>query len=232
MGNDTRLSNPENARELINELQELIRAARHLAARSVNTVQVLTNFEIGRRIVEYEQQGKRRAEYGQQILKVLSMELTAEFGKGFSETNLKLMRQFYLLYRGQISQTMSDQLLSNPKSQALSDQLSKSDALPWKFSLFSQKAPFVLSWSHYVFLLNIKDVNERSFYEIEVAKTDGMGRGAGGWKMSKLAAKPCEQLAKADKLDATIRKNLEVLGSKGKSLLNEMAVMFNSADMN
>ena len=58
--------------------------------------QVLTNFEIGRRIVEHEQRGAARAEYGKELLKELSVRLTEEFGKGFSATNLKLMRQFFI----------------------------------------------------------------------------------------------------------------------------------------
>jgi hypothetical protein len=84
---------------LIAEVRNLIRSARHAAATTVNTLQVLTNFEIGRRIVEYEQKGEKRAEYGAELLKELSVRLTAEFGKGFSERNLEYMRKFFLLWR-------------------------------------------------------------------------------------------------------------------------------------
>src|SRR5215210_4387893 len=80
---------------LIAEVRGLIQSARHAAATTVNTLQALTNFEIGRRIVEHEQQGVARAEYGKELLKALSARLTEEFGKGFSTTNLKLMRQFF-----------------------------------------------------------------------------------------------------------------------------------------
>ncbi|MDA8084262.1 MAG: DUF1016 N-terminal domain-containing protein [Nitrospiraceae bacterium] len=83
---------------LIAEVRNLIQSARHAAASTVNTLQVLTNFEIGRRIVEHEQKGKKRAGYGQALLKTLSARLTAEFGKGFSERNLEYMRKFFLAW--------------------------------------------------------------------------------------------------------------------------------------
>jgi hypothetical protein len=71
-------------KQLICELLDLVRSARQAVVHSVNVIQVLTNFEIGRRIVVHEQQGKERAKYGTALLKALSVELTAEFGRGFS----------------------------------------------------------------------------------------------------------------------------------------------------
>ncbi len=170
MGNDTRLSEQENTRELISELRELIRAARHLAARSVNTVQVLTNFEIGRRIVEFEQQGAARAEYGKNLLKKLSRELTAEFGRGFSHRNLDYMRKFYLLYRKramEILQTESAKI--SRQDEAAHGELSPGGAIARISQTLSAKfsTPFRLSWSHYIFLIGIKNPEERNFYEIE-----------------------------------------------------------------
>ena len=198
MENDTRLSKPENTRELIRELRELIRTARHLAARSVNTVQVLTNFEIGRRIVEFEQQGSARAEYGKGLLKKLAAELTAEFGRGFSEDNLSLMRRFYLAYKDKvaISETVSRKLEIETAGQRLPGRHQKSETPSRKSLLYNEEAPFLLSWSHYIFLIGIKNQEERNFYEIEATKADGMDRGAGGWKMRRLAARPCEQPAR------------------------------------
>lgn len=87
---------------LIAEVRSLIQSARHTAASTVNTLQVLTNFEIGRRIVEHEQKGKKRAGYGQELLKELSARLTEEFGKGFSRSNLQNMRSFFLLWQGRV----------------------------------------------------------------------------------------------------------------------------------
>ncbi len=82
--------------QLLPQLRELILQARGAAKRTVDTLQVVTNFEIGRRIVEREQHGAERAAYGKALLKELSAALTREFGRGFSRTNLEYMRRFYL----------------------------------------------------------------------------------------------------------------------------------------
>lgn len=151
--------NAESA--LFANIRTLIESARSTVARGVDLVQVHTNFEIGRHIVEFEQQGESRAEYGKQVLKHLAERLTAEFGGGFSVTNLKLMRLFYELHVQRIGQTvsgLSEIQTRQPISQTLSDLLAA-----------TENRPFSLSWSHYVFLLGIKKPEERSFYEIEAA---------------------------------------------------------------
>jgi len=158
----------ESEVSLYGQIRKLIVTARQAIVRSVDMNQVLTNFEIGRHIVEHEQQGKGRATYGKEVLNRLSEKLTAEFGDGFSATNLKLMRQFYIQYNGRISQTSSDQFIQKAIGQTMSDQL----ALTGKTVTSSQIAAnvgqlFKLSWSHYVFLIGIKNPQERSFYEIE-----------------------------------------------------------------
>ena len=84
---------------LITELRGPIHSARQTVATTVNTLQVVTNFEIGRLIVEHEQRGEKRASYGQELLKLLSTRLSDEFGKGFSKSNLEYMRRFYLEWR-------------------------------------------------------------------------------------------------------------------------------------
>ena len=136
---------------LFREIRELILSARKTVIRNVDTIQVITNFEIGRRIVKYEQGGKTRAEYGEKILTGVSQKLTQEFGRGFSKTNLKLMRQFFLMYGNRIGQTVSDQSANNQKSQTLSGQLQKtqtpSEQLVKAESLFRK---FTLSWSQYM----------------------------------------------------------------------------------
>jgi hypothetical protein len=90
-------------------IRDLVAGARTTVARGVDLVQVHTNFEIGRRIVEEELRSKDRAAYGRQVIKALADRLTAEFGRGFSHTNLKLMRLFYLQNQHRIGQTPSDQ---------------------------------------------------------------------------------------------------------------------------
>lgn len=210
------------------DIRKLIVAARTTVARGVDLVQVHTNFEIGRRIVEQEQKGKNRAAYGKEILKALSARLTDEFGKGFSWSNLEYMRKFYLLYqdRTSISQSATGKLGSSGKSQAkagilqsptaksplaqkgqsltgelakskksqtasaqstadeigqpLTDQFPISQTPSGKLESLVQipPRPFTLSWSHYVFLLGVKNPDERSFYEIEAAAQD--------WKVREL----------------------------------------------
>ena len=146
------------SKAFFNDIRELIRSARTTVARGVDLVQVHTNFEIGRRIVEQEQKGKGRAAYGEEVLKVLAERLTGEFGNGFSRSNLEYMRRFYLLYqkRALISRSATGKLGSMKKSRSLTGKL-------------GQPCLFNLSWTHYVCLLGIKDSNERSFYEIESA---------------------------------------------------------------
>lgn len=144
-------------KDFFDDIRELIVSARTTVARGVDLVQVHTNFEIGRRIVEQEQKGKNRAAYGEEILQTLAERLSSEFGKGFSLSNLKSMRQFYLQNQHRIGQTSSGQLAIPSKSQTVSGQFKK---------------PFTLSWSHYVFLLGIKNPDERSFYEIEASNQD------------------------------------------------------------
>ena len=153
-------SNGEPLLPLIKEIRDLVQSARRTAAQNVNTLQVVTNFEIGRRIVEYEQRGSIRAGYGERVLKELSLRLTEEIGRGFSTTNLKYMRLFYLEYHEtvpQIAQTVSAKSptktpTETPISQTVSDQF-----IP----------RFTLSWSHYIVLMTIDNRDERRFYEIE-----------------------------------------------------------------
>jgi hypothetical protein len=120
---------------LIEQVRILVQSARQAAATSVNALQVLTNFGIGRLIVEHEQQGQYRAAYGKETLVHLSASLTAEFGRGFSRANLEYMRKFYLLWQDravQISQKPSGKLPSAVIGQTPSGK---------------SPAPFTLSWS-------------------------------------------------------------------------------------
>ncbi len=167
---------------LYQRIRNLIVSARQTVARGVDVVQVCTNFEIGRHIVEYEQQGKGRAAYGEQVLAALAGRLSREFGRGFSLSNLKSMRLFFLQNRSRISQFMTDQLdspardLPSPLPPASRVPAGKSSAAGKSQSLTGQldsaqlRHPFKLSWTHYVFLLGVKNPDERSFYEIEAAE--------------------------------------------------------------
>lgn len=142
-----------------NKVGLLLEEARKKVKTAVNLAMVYTYFEIGKMIVEEEQNGADRAEYGKRILKGLSDYLTDSFGKGFSVDNLKLMRKFYLVYNNDaIGETVFPQ----------------SDRLP----VASNGRHFYLSWSHYLKLMRISSADERRFYEIEAAKND--------WSLSEL----------------------------------------------
>jgi hypothetical protein len=131
------------------EIVDLLQSARQQVLRTVNKTMVITYFEIGRMIVEEEQNGKERATYGKSILKELSKVLTKEFGKGFSVQNIERMRSFYLAYQ-------KGQILSKKIN------LQKSSTVSRKFK--NEKTPtivndFKLSWSHYLTLIRIEDKN-------------------------------------------------------------------------
>jgi len=156
------------APEWIAGSRELIAGARATVARGVDLGQVHTNFEIGRRIVQEELRGKDRASYGEEIIRVLAERLTGEFGTGFSHTNLKLMRLFYLRNQDRIGQSLTDQFSLTSIGQTVSGQLAVFQSLTGR-SGFPPPRPFTLSWTHYVFLLGVKNPDERSFYEIEAS---------------------------------------------------------------
>ena len=169
----------DQTKSLLHRIREIILAARSLAARSVDTVQVSMNYAIGQRIVEHEQQGEQRAAYGQRVLSSLAEALTAEFGRGFSATNLKLMRQFYMVYSPRIGphigQTVSDLFQSRPIGQTASDQFTLESASGNATPALVQpqpakSSPFApISWSHYVELMRLANPDERAFYELESA---------------------------------------------------------------
>lgn len=135
---------------------ELLNASRRAAARSVNALMTASYWEIGRRIVEAEQHGSRRAGYGEQLMTRLSADLTKQFGRGFGVNNLESMRRFFLAYpRPGISQTVSG-----------------------KFDLAALAQAFPLPWSGYVRLLSVNDEGARQFYEAEALR--------GGWSVRQL----------------------------------------------
>ena len=128
----------ELKKDIYEEIRGLLKSARENIVSTINSTMAKTYFLIGKRIVEEEQNGEKRAEYGKKLIKELSKKLTKEFGKGFSERNLEQMRKFYLAYS--IPQTVS--------------------------------AEFRLSWSHYLILMRMENLDERNFYEIEAIENN------------------------------------------------------------
>ena len=147
--------------DLGERIELLIEEARRRTVTAVNTAMVYTYYEIGRMIVEDEQQGEIRAEYGSTLLKQLAHRLTNRFGKGFSLTNLKQMRSFYLLYSPEFKQIQTGDSLKENSATLL-----RNSQTP------SEKLHFTLSWSHYLKLMRIENPNERRFYEIEATENN------------------------------------------------------------
>jgi hypothetical protein len=95
------MTTQRDSNSLYKSIRDLVLSARQSVVRGVNLLQVYTNYEIGRRIFEQEQQGADRAQYGKEIIREVATRLTKEFGNGFSKTNLEYMRRFYLPIRGE-----------------------------------------------------------------------------------------------------------------------------------
>ncbi len=150
---------------LVNDLRSIVSKARSKAFAAVNYSLVERNWRIGQRIVEQEQNGASRAEYGKHVIEVASAALTEEFGKGFSETNIMNFKKFYLKFKElTIPQTLSEEF-KKQKHQTLSDESSllpqKGQTPPAQFELR------LLPWSHYERLIRVEDKKAREWYAKE-----------------------------------------------------------------
>ncbi|MCW2473005.1 MULTISPECIES: YhcG family protein [unclassified Symbiopectobacterium] len=163
---------PSGYASIHNGIVALLDDARHTVAYSVNALMTASYWDIGRRVIEAEQKGRRRAGYGEQLIARLSNDLTARFGRGFSVDNLENMRRFFLTYsRSMISETVSR------KSGKQRDP-TNSETLSRNFELTELAQFFTLPWSAYVRLLSVKDAYARQFYETEALQ--------GGWSVRQL----------------------------------------------
>ena len=150
---------------LVNDLRSIVSKARSKAFAAVNYSLVERNWRIGQRIVEQEQNGASRAEYGKHVIEVASAALTKEFGKGFSETNIMNFKKFYLKFKElTIPQTLSEEF-KKQKQQTQSDESSllppKGQTPPAQFELR------LLPWSHYERLIRVEDKKAREWYTKE-----------------------------------------------------------------
>lgn len=150
---------------LVNDLRSIVSKARSKAFAAVNYSLVERNWRIGQRIVEQEQNGASRAEYGKHVIEVASAALTEEFGKGFSETNIMNFKKFYLKFKElTIPQTLSEEF-KKQKQQTQSDESSllppKGQTPPAQFELR------LLPWSHYERLIRVEDKKAREWYTKE-----------------------------------------------------------------
>ena len=147
--------------QFISDIKAIVYTAKQKAYQAADIYQVVSNWLVGRRIVEQEQHGQERAQYGKHIVELASEALTAEFGKGYSVVNIKSFRKFYLTFNNLlIGQTVSDQSENGLtiKGQSVSAELELAKILPSN-----------LSWSHYERLMRIKNEDERDWYMREAA---------------------------------------------------------------
>jgi predicted nuclease of restriction endonuclease-like (RecB) superfamily len=165
---------------LIGGIAELLEAARRNAARAVNALMTATYWEIGRRIVEFEQRGKKRAEYGEELLQRLARDLTARFGRGFSYPNVNKFRQFYLAFPapGILSTPSIESIHTILSTPSIESQRKKGQTSSGELAVRDLAARFPLPWSHYVRLLSTKSAEARRFYETEALR--------GGWSVRQL----------------------------------------------
>lgn len=189
---------PPEHEDLYQRVSQIIEAARGHVARTVNTAMVQAYWFIGREIVEVQQRGQSRAEYGDQLVRGLAARLAKQFGRGFSYASVKRMKQFYLTFpRGSAIPNGIDDVKGST-SLSLSVGGVKG-ATP--LSLFADvRFPALLSWSHYLVLLRVKDDQARAFYEIEAARE--------AWSVRELerqiASLLCERLAKSRDKDEVL----------------------------
>jgi predicted nuclease of restriction endonuclease-like (RecB) superfamily len=178
-----KISSVPNYEGLVAELSRLLEQARRWSARAINSAMTATDWEFGRRIVEFEQGGERRAGYGEELIKRLAEDLGRRFGRGFSYPNLSKFRQFYLAYPDKgILSTASRESLVHPlstRSMGSSNAGSRPEEPGGASTRPQQLAPaFPLPWSHYVRLLSVRNDAARRFYEMEALR--------GGWSVRQL----------------------------------------------
>lgn len=148
--------------QFISDIKAIVYTAKQKAYQAADTYQVVSNWLVGRRIVEQEQHGQERAQYGKHIVELASETLTAEFGKGYSIVNIKSFRKFYL--------TFSDLLIGQtPSAQSENGLPIKGQTVSAELEL-SKMLPSNLSWSHYERLMRIKNEDERDWYMREAAQ--------------------------------------------------------------
>ena len=155
--------------QLINDVRRIVGVSRQYAYRVVNVMQVVSNWLIGQRIVEHEQYGRQRADYGKHIVEIVSQTLTAEFGKGYSKTNISNFRRFYMLFKNlQIHQALPDEFvkLLPTINQALPDK-----SLKISSAETISPIPFYpqLAWTHYERLIRVANDEARLWYLHEAA---------------------------------------------------------------
>lgn len=206
--------------DLLSGISAFLEDARRMSARAVNSILTATYWEIGRRIVEFEQGGMARAEYGEALLARLAGDLTAKFGRGFSRPGLQRMRSFYLgweifqtpsgtfearVKRPSEDGTAAPEICSTPLSKSASEDrrglqiLAPPSSSAERFALIGA---FPLGWSHYIRLMSVTTPEARAFYQAEAIR--------GGWSVRQLdrqiATQFYERASHSNRLPAMLAK--------------------------
>lgn len=221
---------PADYDQVLSGVVELLDAARRASARVVNSLMTATYWEIGRRIVEHEQAGAKRAEYGEELVRRLAMDLTARFGRGFGFSQLKTMRQFYQTFpdgrtgmpsisqwpieesgigQSLIGQSGSAGFAVRPIGQSVIGQFNQSPvvgASPALEGLGRIARAFPLPWTHYGRLLRVRNALAREFYAREAL--------VGGWSVRQLDRQINSQFYER----AALSKNKKAMLLKGEKL--------------
>jgi predicted nuclease of restriction endonuclease-like (RecB) superfamily len=154
----------------VNELKQIVLSARQQAYSAINFSQVCANWFIGQRIVEQEQAGQNRAEYGKRLIKLVAQELTNEFGKGYSETNIKSFRRFYVEFQDvTIGQALPAKFNSEEKEIGQAPPAQFKNNLQLNEIKIQQALPAILSWTHYERLMRVANRKARDWYMKEAA---------------------------------------------------------------
>lgn len=192
---------------VVGDVATIIASARDSAARSVNAALTAAYWLIGRRIIEFEQSGRDRADYGAALIERLADDLTARFGRGFSRQNLQHMRQFYLTYPpNRIRQTVSGELAQTGPPEI---RQTVSGESPLAASVAELQDAFPLPWSAYVRLLSVTNQQARHFYETEALR--------GGWSVRQLNRQISSQFYERTALS----KDKAAMLQKGQQALTE-----------
>ena len=218
---------------LFERISALIEEARKRVVTTVNIAEVYTKYSIGQYIVEDEQQGEDRAQYGKQVLQNLSTKLTERFGNGWSYPNLRKIRQFYLTYSDSINGVY--QIENKNDKQCLSNSETAVDTTLLQKQMVMTEPVFTLSWSHYLILMRIENADARRFYEIECTQQQWsvrqLGRQVGSSLYERLAlSRNKDEVMRLAREGQTIEKpsdviknpiTLEFLGLRPNSVYTE-----------
>lgn len=204
---------------LFERISTLIEESRKNVATAVNIAEVYTKYEIGRYIVENEQNGKYRAAYGKQVLRCLANKLTQKYGNGWSEDTLERCRKFFDAYHTpQISATALRKLHKGAPAIDFRDNDAEFQNTP------ADTHKFVLSWSHYLILMRIENTEARSFYEVECAKQNWSVR----WLQRQVGSSLYERIALSSDKDKVIRmaKEGEIIEKPADIIKNPFTLEF------